>query len=134
LEVIENSLLQLPDSIYDNRHEFDDFIERLPIHIEHNRSEIEKYLIKTVNDLLNSIDISSIVRENLHNYDEGRLETLIKETTNEQLSYIKYLGGVLGVLGGLFIWNALIAFVLIGSTTGILLAADLAITRFKTNS
>jgi uncharacterized membrane protein YheB (UPF0754 family) len=134
LEVIENSLLQLPDSIYENRHELDDFIEGLPIHIEHNRAEIEKYLIKTVNDLLNSIDISSIVRENLQNYDEGRLETLIKETTNEQLSYIKYLGGVLGVLGGLFIWNSLIAFVLLGSTAGMLLAADYLITQLKTNS
>lgn len=134
LEVIENSLLQLPDSVYENRHELDDFVVSLPIHIEHNRPEIEKYLVKTVNDLMNSIDISSIVRENLQNYDEGRLETLIKETTNEQLSYIKYLGGVLGVLGGLFIWNSLIAFVLIGSTVVILLAADYLITQLKTSS
>jgi len=48
-------------------------------------------------------------------YDERQLEDLLKRTTNEQLNYIKYLGGVLGLLGGLVIWEPVAALTLFGA-------------------
>ena len=59
---------------------------------------------------------------NMRQYDEQKLEQLIKNTSNEQLNYIKYHGGVLGLFGGLVIWKPLLALAVFG-TLGLLLYA-----------
>lgn len=107
--MIDRALLQLPDTVYQKRHQFDDFIEAIPSGIVENREEIEEFLINGVYDILHRVDLRAIIKQNLDNYDEGRLENLIKESTLEQLNYIKYLGAILGVFGGLIIWNPILA-------------------------
>ena len=56
-------------------------------------------------DLLNRIDITDLLAKQMAHFDEARLERMIWEATNEQLLYIQYLGTVLGILGGLLIWQ-----------------------------
>jgi uncharacterized membrane-anchored protein YjiN (DUF445 family) len=110
-EILSRTLEQVPIILYDHRHNFDELIEGLPFRIKHKRTDLELYIWTTLENLINHIDVKSIVEQNLNNYDEGRLEKLIKDSTFEQLDYIKYLGAVLGILGGLFIWNAVVALI-----------------------
>lgn len=134
VNMIVSSLSTIPKTIYDRRNEFDEYIHEIPIALTKNREFIEDILLSGVYDLLHKVNIRSIIEEKLNNYDEGRLEFLIRDSTIDQLNYIKYLGGLLGVLGGLVIWNAGIALsllLLIGSFIYIL---DIVLIHFKSNS
>jgi len=131
--IVDNVLLGLPDTIYNNRRDLDELIESIPARLSRNRLQIEAYLLDTVESVLKMTDIRGIVLDNLNNYDEGRLEHLIKESTMEQLSYIKYLGGLLGVLGGLVIWNPIIALSFLAGNALVILALDISIVRWKSS-
>ena len=56
-------------------------------------------------DLLNRIDITGLLAKQMEHFDEAKLEKMVWEATNEQLLYIQYLGTVLGILGGMLIWQ-----------------------------
>jgi hypothetical protein len=61
--------------------------------------------------LVDAFDVERMIYENVRTYDEQQLELLLRRTTNEQLNYIKYLGGVLGIVGGFIIWAPALALV-----------------------
>ena len=61
----------------------------------------------------------------------SRLEDLLKRSTNEQLNYIKYLGGILGMVGGLVIWQPVPALILFAATGVILFGLDELIYRLR---
>lgn len=132
--IVENILVTLPDTLYQNRHEFDDLIASVPSRLSRNRAEIELYLLRIVTAVLHKIDLREIILENINNYDEGRLEQLIQESTMDQLNYIKYLGAVLGMLGGLFIWNPIAAFLILTPIIGIIVLTDAIVFRFQKNT
>ena len=69
--------------------------------------------------------------ENMQRNDERQLEDLIKNSSNEQINYIKYLGGVLGFFGGLVIWAPLPALVLFGGAGAVVFALDAALYRIR---
>lgn len=110
-KVIDNAIVSIPQTIYQRKHDFDDVLNSIPDEISNQRENIESFLIQGIYDIMHKIDLKSIIEENLNNYDEGRLEDLIRDSTIDQLNYIKYLGAVLGLLGGLIIWNPVIALV-----------------------
>lgn len=129
--ILGRTLEQVPQLLYEHRAEFDEMIESLPAKITSHRDDIETYILRSIQQILNEIDVRSIVKQNINNYDEGRIETLIKESTIDQLRYIKYLGGVLGTFGGLFIWNPIVAFILLSGLGSILYISDITISRLK---
>jgi hypothetical protein len=67
-------------------------------------------------------------------YDEQQLEMLLRRTTNEQLNYIKYLGAVLGVIGGLIIWAPAAALAFFTTVGLVIYAVDEALFRARTSS
>jgi uncharacterized membrane protein YheB (UPF0754 family) len=108
-DIVEESLVRLPATVEKGLIRFDEFLDRLPEHIENESDKIETLLTQILYRLVNQLDVFSLVEENLKNFDEGRLEQLIKGATNEQLTYIQYLGGILGTIGGLVIWQPLLS-------------------------
>jgi len=94
----------LPEAIDPLLDELDPVLDRLPAHLERHGDAIEELLTELILRFVGTIDIERIVFENVRAYDEQQLEMLLRRTTNEQLNYIKYLGAVLGVIGGLIIW------------------------------
>ncbi len=68
---------------------------------------------------------------NMGKYDEAQLEDLLKNTSNEQFNYIKYLGGVLGLFGGLVIWQPVPALRLFGVLGVSLWLIDEALIRMR---
>ena len=64
-------------------------------------------------------------------YDEKRLEDMLKRATNEQLNYIKYLGGVLGCIGGLVIWQPIPSLIVLGAIGGVIYGVDVVLFRLR---
>ncbi|MEX2573219.1 MAG: DUF445 family protein, partial [Balneolaceae bacterium] len=123
-KVIGKSLDQLPSAVERELHRIDIFLDRLPVHLENESEQIEEMLTVLLHRLVNKLDVYTLVEENLKEYDEGQLETLIKESTNEQLSYIQYLGAALGTVGGLVIWQPALTLSVLALLTAAVLLAD----------
>lgn len=80
-------------------------LDRLAAFIRKNKNASEEYVMKMFVDVLNRIDITNLLAKQMEHFDEAKLERMVWEATNEQLLYIQYLGTLLGILGGLLIWN-----------------------------
>ena len=101
----------LPDTIDPLLEEVDPWLDRLPARIERRGDAIEETLMQLILRLVDALDVERMIYENVRAYDEQQLELLLRRTTNEQLNYIKYLGGVLGIVGGFIIWAPALALV-----------------------
>ncbi|MDX1429643.1 MAG: DUF445 family protein, partial [Rhodothermales bacterium] len=128
---LDQSIRELPGSLDTVLDEMDELLDRLPARIEARSEEIEEWATRIILGFVENLDVYSMIVENMSSYDEKQLENLIKGSTNEQLNYLKYLGGVLGCIGGLVIWHplyALGAFAVIG---GLLVVVDQVIYRIR---
>jgi uncharacterized membrane-anchored protein YjiN (DUF445 family) len=114
---------QLPHSLDPMLDEVDPLLDAVPERLARRADTVETLLTQLVLRFVEALDVERIVLENVRDYDERQLEALLKRTTNEQLTYIKYLGGVLGAAGGLVIWApfvALAGFALVGGSVYLL--------------
>lgn len=121
---IDAAVRELPNSIDPALDGLDKMLDRLPEQIEARSEDIETWATRVILGFVEKLDVYNMIMENMHRYDEQQLERLLKNTSNEQLNYIKYLGGVLGFLGGLIIWRPLLALVGFALTLIVLYALD----------
>ncbi|MBT4053217.1 MAG: hypothetical protein HOE73_09020 [Bacteroidetes Order II. Incertae sedis bacterium] len=112
----------------------DALLDRIPAKIEARAEDIEDLATRVVLGFVENLDVYNMVMSNMMSYDEGKLEALIKNSSNEQLNYIKYLGGALGVLGGLVIWQPIPAVLLFSGVGGILFVVDETLFRLRKKS
>lgn len=126
---IDEAIRQLPTSLDSALEGVDHLLDRVPEKIEARSDEIEAWVTKIVLGFVEKLDVYDMVVTNMERYDEQKLENLIKNASNEQLNYIKYLGGVLGVLGGLFIWRPLLSLAVFGTLGLLLYVIDEALFR-----
>ena len=102
----------------------EDELDTVAAFLRMSKPTTEEQIMRVFIDLLNRIDITDLLAKQMAHFDEARLERMIWEATNEQLLYIQYLGTVLGILGGLLIWQPAVmgpSFVII---FGVLYALD----------
>ncbi len=111
--IIEDGLKDLPVSIETGLERFDALLDDLPHRIEANSETIEDWVTSILYKLINRLDVHALVEDNLRKYDEQRVSEIILKATNEQLRYIQYLGGILGVIGGFVIWEPLPSIILL---------------------
>jgi len=111
--------------------EMDALLDKVPEKIEARAEDIEEYATRVVLGFVENLDVYDMVMSNMMAYDESRLEALIKNSSNEQLNYIKYLGGLLGAVGGLVIWQPLPALVAFGGAGAILFGMDEVLYRVR---
>lgn len=108
-EIIDLALAGIPsrlDHLFDNLNQE---MDKWPASLKQESENIEVFITNIVSNLLNKLEIRAFVEDNLNRYDEQRFEKLIKNATHDQLVYIQYLGGVLGVIGGLVIWSPILS-------------------------
>jgi uncharacterized membrane-anchored protein YjiN (DUF445 family) len=114
---VDRFVRRLPESVEPALGRLDALLDRLPAHIEKRAGSLEDAATRLVLGFVENLDLRTMVRERMAAYDERKLERLFKKTSNEQLNYIKYLGGILGAVGGCVIWAplpALAFFALVG--------------------
>lgn len=116
---LEEIVEEIPASMETILDELDPVLDQLPEKIEARAEDIENWSARIVLGFIERLDVYGIVVSNMQKYNEDKLEALILNASNEQLRYIKYLGGVLGTAGGLVIWEpftTLILFVVGGGS------------------
>ncbi len=126
---LDQAIRELPGSLDTALDEMDHLLDRIPEKIEARSEEIEDWATRVVLGFVENLDVYGMIVANMSNYDEQQLENLIKGSTNEQLNYIKYLGGVLGCIGGLVIWRPVFALAAFGVAGLTLYLIDAAIYR-----
>lgn len=130
-DIIEEAVIRLPNSVEQNIHFVEDFLDDLPEHMDRQGAKIDELVTLVLHRLVNRLDIQAFVEENLREYDEQRLENMIRNATNEQLKTIQYLGAVLGTIGGFVIWQPVLSLAFLGVLFGTVSLADQILFRFK---
>ncbi len=126
---LEAAVRELPSSLDAALDAVDHLLDRLPEKIEERSDDIEAWVTRAVLAFVEQLDVYGMIVSNMERYDERKLEALIKTTSNEQLNYIKYLGGLLGAIGGFVIWRPFLALAVFGSVGVTLYALDEALMR-----
>ncbi|MDX1421141.1 MAG: DUF445 family protein, partial [Rubricoccaceae bacterium] len=106
---IDRAIAELPQAITPLLDRLDAALDAVPARVEARADDLEAWATRAVLSAIESFDVRSLIVENARKYDEAQLERILKSTSNEQLNYIKYLGGILGTFGGLVIWQPLLA-------------------------
>lgn len=128
---IDKAIHSIPGQLDFVLDEMDQLLDLIPAKIEARSDEIEDWATKIVIAFVENLDVYDMIMSNMIQYDESRLEDLLKRSTNEQLNYIKYLGGILGMVGGLVIWQPVPALILFATTGAVLFGLDELIYRFR---
>lgn len=122
--IIEEALTQIPTTVESGLDKVDDLLDQLPKKIDKHSDAIENIVTTLLYKLINQLDVHALVEDNLRSYDEQHISNIIRSSTNEQLRYIKYLGAVLGLIGGFVIWEPLLSVIILVSLSGIVLFLD----------
>ncbi len=112
--IILDSLDTLPASLERNIDFVEIFLDELPDKVQEHSENLDELLATLIYRLVNRLDVQHLVEENLKNYDEQKLESMIRNATNEQLRTIQYLGAVLGTIGGFVIWEPILSLSVFG--------------------
>lgn len=123
-EMIGDAVSDIPITLERNIGVVDDLLDELPDVIRVNTRQLDDTVTTLIYGLINRFDVHALVEENLRNYDEARLEAMIRNATNEQLRTIQYLGAVLGTIGGFVIWQPVWMLLLLSGTGGAIWVAD----------
>lgn len=123
-EFIENLLERLPVTAERNIGYIEEYLDEFPEKIHRNSDEIDEVITLLLYKLINQLNVQNLVEENLKKYDEQRLETMIRNATNEQLKTIQYLGAVLGTIGGFVIWEPILSLVALSVIFGTIYLID----------
>lgn len=121
---VEDAIDSLPETADVIVEELARIIQTLPEKIAQRGDDIEGWLTRAIMSFVSTLDIYEIVSKNLREYDSRQFETLIKSASNDQLIYIKYLGGALGAVGGLVIFEQWLALPFLGLVMGAVVAID----------
>jgi uncharacterized membrane protein YheB (UPF0754 family) len=133
-DLVESALIKLPTGIEYGLNKMDVFLDDLPNKLDEHGAVIEELVTNLLYKLINQLDVQALVEDNLRQYDEKKLEQLIKNASNDQLQYIQYLGAVLGTFGGFIIWEPVASMVVLTFIIGSTITADSLIHRMKKNS
>jgi uncharacterized membrane protein YheB (UPF0754 family) len=126
---VDRAVHEIPAALDPVLDRLDDALDRVPALIEARGDDIERLATRTVLGFVERLDVHAMIIENAQQFDESQLEDLLKKTSNEQLNYIKYLGGILGVIGGFVIWEPILALAVLTALSLALWFADEALYR-----
>ena len=128
---IDRALRELPESVTPLLDRIDTALDGVPARVEARADEIEDAATRAVLSFVEGFDVQAMILDKARGFDESQLENLLKSTSNEQLNYIKYLGGILGVLGGFVIWQPVLALVTFVTAGLVLWGLDEALVRAR---
>lgn len=130
-QIVDESLTRLPISVENGLDKIDRILDRLPTTFDKHSDSIENIVTALLYRLINQLNVHNLVEENLRQYDEQKLSKIIHSATNEQLSYIQYLGAVLGAVGGFIIWEPVISTAVVSICAIIIFGLDKLLMRLN---
>lgn len=131
---VADLVASLPGAVEPALDSADRLLDRLPMQFEQHAELIERQVTEALLYLVRNIDIRGFLVANMRTFDESRLENLILNTSNEQFTYIKYLGTAFGMLGGLVIWQPIPSMLFLSLLAGGILGLDAFLFRARHRS
>jgi hypothetical protein len=128
---IERAVRELPAALDPILDHLDERLDSLPDSIERHAHQIEDLATRAVLGFVEQLDVYGMLVDNMTSYDESRLERMLKTTADEQLRFIKYIGAVLGCVGGLVIWKPGLALGVLAVLGGVVFTVDVAWHRYR---
>ncbi len=128
---IDQAIAELPAAVTPLLDRLDAALDEVPARVEAHADDLEAWATKAVLSFVEGLDVRTMIVENARAYDEAQLERILKSTSNEQLNYIKYLGGLLGLFGGLVIWQPVLSLVVFSAATLALWGLDEVLVRAR---
>lgn len=129
--MISGLVKEIPDAALQGITELEKSAPALTAFLQQKKPDLEAFFTRVVLDVLERTDIRGLLVSQMQHFDEQKLEKLIWSSTNEQLLYIQNLGTVLGILGGLLIWQPLLMGSLYAGVLLIMYLADIILFRLK---
>ena len=133
-EIIQKVIRDIPKVSIEVLNKIEEELDRLAALLRHKKNWTEQFIMDLIMDTLEKIDIPGILRGQMEHFDEERLERMVRDATNEQLIYIQYLGALLGMLGGLLIWQPELMTLTFILLFGLLYLLDHLIFQFKSSA
>jgi hypothetical protein len=131
LRRLDEAVASLPDAVDRGIEAVDVQLDALPDLIERHAHDLEAWATTAILDIVDRIDTYELVRDSMRRFDETQLEDLLMKTSNEQMQYIQYLGGILGVFGGIAIWQPIWGTLGLAAGVALLWGVDELLTRRK---
>lgn len=105
VEVLNQELERLDATVDEALTHLDEVVDRLPRALEARQVEIDRVLTAMILGIVREVDVRAIVLEQLSTVTAEELERGFREFSDDKLSFITILGGLLGVVGGpILIW------------------------------
>jgi len=92
--------------------------------------EFSEFVKTKIPDLLEKFDVESLVVERAQKFDTEQVEEVILRVSGDQLRYIEILGGIIGAVAGIAIFD-LELFSLIFAFIALIVLFDLTLTRLR---
>ncbi|MEZ6185655.1 MAG: DUF445 family protein [Planctomycetota bacterium] len=116
IELLNREIEELPESVRAALGEADGVLSRLPRTLEERQEAIDRVLSTMLMGLVREVDVRAIVLEQLSTVTADELETGFREFSDDKLSFITLLGGLLGLVGGTVIvwpWQSIVVLTLL---------------------
>ena len=130
-EVINKVVSDLPKVALEVMDKLEDQLNRAAAYIRLQKSTTAEQIMNIFVDLLNRIDITDLLTKQMAHFDEKKLERMVWESTNDELRYIQYLGTILGMLGGLLIWQPVIMIITYLGIFAVIYLIDFLLFKFQ---
>ena len=129
--LLNNLIGEIPATVVHAMERFETRSDVVSRWLANKKPEMEEFMLRIILDILDRIDIQDLLAKQMAHFDESKLEQMIRSATDEQLSYIKLLGTLLGLLGGLLIWEPVFMLPAYLSVLGIMMLLDILIFRLR---
>jgi len=127
LELLNREIEELPQTIREALGEVDGVLERLPQALEARQEEIDRVLSTMLMGLVREVDVRAIVLEQLSTVTAEDLEAGFREFSDDKLSFITLLGGLLGLVGGTVIVWPLKSILVLACLAGLMALTDVLV-------
>ncbi|RMG12801.1 MAG: DUF445 family protein [Planctomycetota bacterium] len=105
IELLNREIEGLDRTLDEGLGSLDEIVERVPAALEARQEQIDHVLTTMLMGLVREVDVRAIVLEQLSTVTTEQLEAGFLEFSDDKLSFITLLGGLLGVVGGtVLIW------------------------------
>ncbi len=121
VDAVNKQIEELDGTVDGGLEHIDGILEQLPKALEAREEEIDRVLTRMLLGLVREVDVREIVLEQLATVTPEQLERGFKEFSDDKLSFITLLGGILGVVGGtVIVWPGPSIALMAGALAGLL--------------
>jgi uncharacterized membrane-anchored protein YjiN (DUF445 family) len=126
VRLVNQEIEALDETLAEGLTHLDELVERFPEALAERQEAIDRVLSRMLLGLVREVDVRAIVVDQLSTVTTEQLERGFKEFSDDKLSFITLLGGVLGVVGGTVIVWPLPSLAVLTAVGLLLLLVDLA--------